>query len=42
MHFGPDLEILTATGGESWLGYIAQIGPLSFQAAIEHKPRQMR
>ena len=25
----------------AWL-YIAQIGPLSFQAAIEHKPRQVR
>ena len=23
-------------------GVIAQIGPLSFQAAIEHKPRQVR
>ena len=25
-----------------YLDSIAQIGPLSFQAAIEHKPRQVR
>ena len=27
---------------ENILEIIAQIGPLSFQAAIEHKPRQVR
>ena len=27
---------------EVWMVRIAQIGPLSFQAAIEHKPRQVR
>ena len=32
----------TSTLGCHWNHTIAQIGPLSFQAAIEHKPKQVR